>query len=506
MERLKALLKGADGYKGKPWMMGRIPEHYKKCTASMEEMVELALIGQEKLFEEFGSTLYFTQAAIAGAILSDKYDQIVIVTSSQYGKSWTLARVAAVNAALGRGTYIAGANEDTTRIIMQKLIEALKDASDEFKALMLTDGLDRLEKLGVSLSKKNIALRNGGFIEPITLGASFGGLSYNKAVGRSADFFVDEAALVPTENFTELGRREFANVDGHSDKMIMISNPHQPGYFYDHLTEENPDGRTFIVWMDALTAVQEKRWTSRQVLESEFAKHLDTRTRYLMCELPTSGTGMFGKIKTGTEQTGNRMHFLGIDAAYKGKDNIEVCHVSVGRGGVFVHEIATIKKDVWIDGVTSADIIATITRLYKATGALYACSDIGYGVWLVEGLTQSGVNIQGINFSSKATQERVKSKHYAAVNAANMRAEMHLDLQDLVEKGQIVFDANAYERIAYTLPFVSCERKQNGKIQIRPKDEVKAIIGKSPDELDAVLLAIHAAMVYMNETSEYMVE
>lgn len=506
MERLKALLKGADKYKGKPWVVGRIPEHYKRCTATMEERIELALLGQQKLFDDFGCTLYFDQALIAGAILSDRFDQIVIVTPSQFGKSWTLARVAMVNASKGRGSYIAGANEDTTRIIMQKLIESLKDASDELKDAMLTDGLDRLEKLGVSLSKKNIALRNGGFIEPITLGASFGGLAYNKAVGRSADFFVDEAALVPTENFTELGRREFANVDGTSDKMIMISNPHQPGFFYDHLTEENPGERTFILWMDVRTAVEERRWTTQQVLESEFAKHADTRTRYLLCELPQAGMGMFGEAKVGAEPTGNRLHFLGIDAAYKGKDNIEVCHVSVGRNGLYVHEIATIIKKDWVDGVTSSDITNTIGRLYRATGSLFCCVDIGFGVWLTEGLAHSGYNVQGINFASKATPERVKAKHYAAVNAQNKRAEMHLDLQNLIETKGIEFSEESYEKIRETLPYVSMERKSGGRILIKPKADIKAIIGKSPDALDSALLAIHAAILYTGEVSDYMTE
>lgn len=506
MQRLKALLKGADEYKGKPWILGQVPEHYKRITVTPEEAIELAFIGQKEIFADFGNPLYFTQAVIAGAILSDRYDDIILCTSSQYGKSWTLARCATKNASKGRGNYVAGGDDDTTKIIMQKLIESLKDASEDLKELLLTDGLDRLEKLGVSLSKKRIALRNNGFIEPITLGASFSGLSYNKAVGRSADFFVDEAALVPTENFAELGRREFSHVDGEKDKMVMISNPHKPGYFYDKLTQENPDKRTFILWMDARTAVEEKRWTSKQVLESEFAKHADTRIRYLLCELPQSGTGMFGEVKTAPEPTGNRLHFLGVDAAYKGKDNIEVTHCSVGSGGFYIHETVTIEKKEWIDGVTSSDIIATIGRLFRATGSLFCCVDIGFGVWLVEGLANSGINVQGINFASKPTPERVKAKQYAAVNAANKRAELHLDLQDLIETQSVKFSEEAYEKVKDTLPYVSSERKSNGRIQIKPKADVKAVIGRSPDELDSVLLSIHAAMLYINETRDYMTE
>ena len=126
MQRLMKLLEGADDYKGEPWLIGKIPSHYKRITATRDELKELAVLGQEKIFENFGSVLYFDQAVLAGAILSDRYDKIIIVTPSQFGKSWTLARVAMTNAARGRGNYVAGANEDTTRIIMQKLIESLK--------------------------------------------------------------------------------------------------------------------------------------------------------------------------------------------------------------------------------------------------------------------------------------------------------------------------------------------------------------------------------------------
>ena len=92
------------------------------------------------------------------------------------------------------------------------------------------------------------------------------------------------------------------------------------------------------------------------------------------------------------------------------------------------------------------------------------------------------------------------------MNAANKRAELHLDLQDLIETQSVKFSEEAYEKIKDTLPYVSSERKSNGRIQIKPKADVKAVIGRSPDELDSVLLSIHAAMLYINETRDYMTE
>lgn len=83
-----------------------------------------------------------------------------------------------------------------------------------------------------------------------------------------------------------------------------------------------------------------------------------------------------------------------------------------------------------------------------------------------------------------------------------MRAEMHLDFQDLCENGMLEVTKQVMEKIGDVLPYIVSERKANGKITIRPKAEIKAMIGKSPDEFDAVLLAIHAMMVFFGGMSE----
>ena len=132
------------------------------------------------------------------------------------------------------------------------------------------------------------------------------------------------------------------------------------------------------------------------------------------------------------------------------------------------------------------------------------CVDIGYGVWLVEGLALRGVNVRGVNFGAGASKARIKEKHYAAVNAQNLRAEMHLDLADLMESKAIEFSEQAAKRIEDTLPLVISERKPNGKIQVIPKAEVKAKLGHSPDALDAVLLAVHAAVLYADDNVSYI--
>jgi hypothetical protein len=111
----------------------------------------------------------------------------------------------------------------------------------------------------------------------------------------------------------------------------------------------------------------------------------------------------------------------------------------------------------------------------------------------------AGIPTKGIGFQWKPTPERVKANNYAATNAQNMRAEMHLDLQNLIENHQFDIHVDAYEKIKDALPFVLCDRKANGKIQVRPKIEIRKSIGRSPDELDSLLLAVHAMIVFFGE-------
>ena len=107
----------------------------------------------------------------------------------------------------------------------------------------------------------------------------------------------------------------------------------------------------------------------------------------------------------------------------------------------------------------------------------------------------------GINFGAAPTRARVKNREYSATNALNKRAEMHLDFQDLADNRIVRVSEEVRDVIKDVLPYITSERKASGKIQIRPKEEIKAIIGKSPDEFDSVLLSIHAVVLFFENTA-----
>ena len=497
----------ADETKDLPRWVGRgyIPSHYKRLTCSKKEADRLAEIGFITIAKYYGDKLFYTQSLIAGAVFSGSYDKITVVSPSAYGKSWLMGRIANIMAFEGEPTYVVAAVQDGTKMIMGHVAQSLQNIAPEVQNALLNKK-DQIERLTTSLSKQKIAFANGGFVEPITTGDTYDeNIAQNKVVGKPGNYIIDEAALVSEESFAELGRAEFAKVEGDNYKRVMISNPHQPGFFYAELTKpsEDVEKREIIIWMDALTAVEEGRLTKEKVFNGTFAKHRSTLRRYLLCILDDDGEGMVSMpdVYQAPVSGDYIQYFMGIDSAYKGKDNIEVTITAVGGGKIWVEKIVKILKKNWVEGKTPKDIINQITRIAREYDVSLACVDVGWGVWLTEGLRDKHINVVGVNFSSAPTKARVRNKEYSATNALNMRAEMHLDFQDLSDNRVLMVSEEVRDAIKGTLPYVTSERKASGKIQIRPKEEIKAIIGKSPDEFDSVLLSIHAVVLFFENTA-----
>lgn len=484
---------------------GFVPSHYKRLSVDRKEANRLAKIGFVQIAKYYEESTFYTQSLIAGAVFSGNYDKITVVTPSAYGKSWLMGRIGNIMAYEGEPTYIVAATQDGTKMIMGHVGASLQTIAPEVRNALLNKK-DQIERLTTSLSKQKIAFANGGFVEPITTGDTYDeNIAQNKVVGKPGNYIIDEAALVSEQSFGELGRAEFARVDGTNYKRVMISNPHQPGFFYTELTKpaEEIRPREIVIWMDALTAVEEGRLTREKVFYGEFSKHRSTLRRYLLCILDDEGEGMFSMpdIYQAPYKGEYTQYFMGVDSAYKGKDNIEVTITAVGSGKMWCEKTTKIIKKHWIEGKTTKDIIKQVVRIAREYDISLACVDVGWGVWLTEGLRDYKIPVVGINFGAAPTKERVKNKEYCATNAANKRAEMHLDFQDLVDNDVLMVSEEVGEAIKDTLPYITSERRANGKIQIRPKEEIKAIIGKSPDEFDSVLLSIHAAVLFYENTT-----
>lgn len=490
------------------WTRGYIPRHYKRLSIDMSDAIRLAKIGAVESVTYFQTNPFFTQSLIFGAIASGEFSTITIVTTSQYGKSYTMGRLATYMAFKGQKVNLAGGSEGITNIIMGNVLSCLPESHPEVQQSLL-ESRDKIEKLQTSVSKKKLSFKTGGSIEMVTLGASTNDpLKNNKAIGVGGNYIIDEADLVGRDAYAELGRREFSSVDGKKDVLIEISNPHRGGIFYEHLTMENPPKDHLIIWMDVRTALEESRIESiEQVQNSIFFQEKSTCQRYLLCELKNSADdSMFQELKVDDSPIGQATYFLGVDSAYTGKDSIDVCLCCTSNGMTRVVDIVTINKGKWQVGKTSERIIKDILKIQKRYHARFICVDIGWGAWLVEGLAKNAkhFHVLGINFGSATTKKRKEKNHFSALYGSNKRAEMYLDLQQLVDHKKITFTTEVAKKIAPQLAEMKTVDKSGGKMAMIPKDQIKAVIGHSPDEADAVVLSVHAMLLYNMDGGIYV--
>lgn len=493
-----------------PWTVGNIPRHYKRLNISLEKALELAKFGQKDALVYFNTKLHFTQALIYGAVLSKEYRKFYVITTPSYGKSFVSAMIAIRMAYEGEPVFVAGTTKSITDVIMQMVQQRMKYTSKEIQAKAL-DAPTKIDKLEASLSKKRLSWRGGGSIEGITLGETFAGSDdrhiKNAAIGRSGNIILDEASQASDDTYVELGRAETGAMGDKSYFMFEISNPHAPGRFYDKMCADKVPPKTLIVWMDVRTSIEEGRLESKEsILDLEFYHNRSSCKRYLLCELDNYlEQSLFGEPVVDDSPIKCTSYYLGIDGAYKGPDKIACAVCGLQDGIIRVIDYAEIEKSNWIDGVTGdlvADQIMTIISHY---GIEKACIDNAYGGIISDKLGKRVPGlVHGINFGGGATKERKEDKHKTALDADNKRAEMYLDLNDLMEHCKLTFTQRMADVLAPQMMATREIRKENGKTAIIGKSIVKSAIGHSPDELDATILSVHACILSTMRTATFI--
>lgn len=494
------------------WFIGYKSTHYKRLSVSKEKADELALLGWSTFFAYFEVSLYYTQSLIVGMSLCGDYQNIEVVTNSQYGKTFIVSGIGLILADRGEPVYVAGGRGKMTEMIMNKAIMHLQTADAGMISRMM-ESADKVQKLQAAMRKNKFAFVNKGFMESMSLGTSFSDpIKGNDAVGNGGNVIVDEASLIPDANYAELGRRQFASETGKPYLSLEISNPHNAGRFWDKLTAPEIPSDVGIIWMDCLTAYEEGRIkTKEQIYNSEFFANKSTCIRYLLCELEDyTSESLFGaleKFEDTYAAVGKVTWFAGIDSAYTGVDSIETGLVGVDEEGtIILQDALTIDKINWEDGKTGQEVVRKCAHIIKAFKIPLCCVDKGYGVYLIEGLipeVQRICHVMGINFGEAPTKERKNARHFSSVYAANMRAELHLDLQDLMDNRRVVCEKELAKKLQPQMNAVRAIRKDNGKTSIISKEEIKNIIGRSPDQLDSILLALHAMILYYMQEGTY---
>lgn len=417
----------------------------------------------------------------------------------------------------GEEVQIGAATMPKAEIIQAKAVEMLPWTVEKLQEGLIVDGQEedrfkKIKRLSTKVSKDSLRWTNGGSIGMFSTNETKknADVAAAGAIGIGGDFAVfDEVQLMTPVGFRTASR---FMVENPNTKRFCVGNPMINGHFKE--LYDNPN--TFVVHINEVTCIIEERMTRRGIELTDMPTYSPEYRAFVETEFPDerSGTRFFttlpeiwdpAKLPTPVR----KFYFLGIDSAYKGGDSLMVSILSFNEGGgqkwfALEKQIDLKQRFAGNWGAnTTLDIALDILKLWEQYNVVAGCIDIGFGIHIYEKLRDLDpeLPLEPINYASKPTEWRLE-QDYNAKFAMNKRAELHLDLRDLASNDLIFIAPDCYEEVRREMGEVS-QSPAKQKIQIEPKKDIKARLGRSPDAMDSMCLAIHAAVLsgVMNGTN-----
>lgn len=175
-----------------------------------------------------------------------------------------------------------------------------------------------------------------------------------------------------------------------------------------------------------------------------------------------------------TQSQGDDRHFVaGVDFARMGNDSTTI----VVRNSFEIIEIVNLNK------ADTNEIVSVYRRLdnkYHFENT-YLDSTGGYDIGFYDTLKDQ-YNLTEVNFASKSPDQTCN----------NARTFMYNNLANAIKDGFFV-NSIKYKEIFDALKVTSYIINSQGKKALVPKEEIKAIIGHSPDELDSLALSFYGS-------------
>lgn len=175
---------------------------------------------------------------------------------------------------------------------------------------------------------------------------------------------------------------------------------------------------------------------------------------------------------------------IGCDVARFGHD-MTVIYVIHGA------EILTVERWSGQDTMKTAGRIIALALEYgldRAHGHRIAVDDTGVGGGVTDRLHELGWPSMAVNFGSAPTRLSSEEKF------ANRRTELWWDLREWIRHEAALSPIPEDERdiIRSDLAAPKYEQKSDGRIALEPKDDIRERTGRSPDDGDALALAVSA--------------
>lgn len=409
----------------------------------------------------------------------------------------------------GKEVRIGGASKDKAGIIQEKIVELLPHSAKAIQdGLIVTDTEGdvnkKIQRMATQVSKDALSWKNGGSIKLFSTNEKEKNAQVASAgaIGIGGDFVIlDEIQLMTPMGFRTSSRFMMENPD---TKRFCVGNPQINGHF----KELYDDPKTFVIHINEISAIIEERMSRRGIELTDIPTYSNEYRAFVQVEFPdeNSGTRFFPTLPRPIQEVMPQptltRNFIGIDSAYKGGDSLTITLLSLHQNKeqrwIVVNNQYNLKEKYgeW-NNDTTLNIALDILKIWEDGEVVAGAIDIGFGIHIYEALMRLSPNLalDPVAFQQRPTDWRVESGEYNALWAANARSEMHLDLRDLCEGGHVYLGGNCYDDIVNQMREVNSALETTNKIKIEPKRDIKRRIGRSPDNLDSLCLAVRAMVL-----------
>lgn len=381
------------------------------------------------------------------AFLESKSNKVILLAGRATGKSYVASIAAAMNMLMGKRLIVFA---QTFSALQRNIFAEIVNRLDEWKV-----------SYNYNKSSMIISVGNG-----ICYGYSYENIESVRGLTNISVCIADEIALAPIpEEF-------FAAVSP------VMRGPNIIPKFYALTTPRGGSAWNELFKSDKSWDIITATTFDNTFLSSESIQLMKESLTLEMQQQELYGQLLDQKIdnciididKVNTVPNGSdEVYYCGIDFARYGSDNTCI----VIRNG---YSIVEMKK---MNNADTDDIVNTYLTLCKKYNPLMTAIDStgGYDIGFYDRLKHTNKEIIEVNFGS-ASDDGI---------CANKRALIYFNLASALENGFAIDDNEMRQALRYTTWSLTA----NGKRILTPKDNIKRIIGHSPDSLDALALSFY---------------
>lgn len=506
------------------------PEFYHRLSIDWVTANKLALKGYQIVYEELNVKLYFTQALIAGIILENYKLTLSVILGTGLGKTFVMAVVNLIRAKRGEAITAFSPDKELNLTIFKELANAVKNSPDYSKILF--DSSSKSEALNRGASQRRFAFPSGGYVD-LALAKNY--TSVHSSV------YLDEYSMLDDETAAGAqGRAGFyVSPDGRPGTIIKTSNPHVMNHSYLDVTKEPLSENEAVIWGDYRLNLAEGKLLERTFAElpenlaylrgkdkyteeermllfdrsleivkntSFFRKDGDDLRILYLSEFGVNSEKAFfttmPKIDDSPMHSERSYYFAGNDVATRGTDQsvYALLEVDSDKSYIRIVDFTDVKPRPWIDHVSPRVMANNVIELLDANNVLACAIDAtGVGEGQFDSIIRSeeiDTPIIPVRFGDGPSAWRYKPPYDGPI-PERMRGELFLDLKSKLDFDQFRITSKCWAKLEPELQAVmNVPQEERVRIKIEAKDLIIKRLGHSTDYLDAVMLAVHAYIMY----------